>query len=174
MRRGVRQAKPDSFGLKLYHFTLFDYVPSILKTGLDEGEIMLNLRERVNGISLTEDPTSTPRFQSWVSIVPQKLECRLTVELEPCEKLVRWKYVPDLIRLDRGLWRRLNGDPYKWWVYFGVVKPHCITEIFDTRKKQLLDADEMERIRSSQLVRGSYMEKFKWVSFEDALINPKP
>jgi len=36
MRRGVRQAKPDSFGLKLYHFTLFDYVPSILKTGLDE------------------------------------------------------------------------------------------------------------------------------------------
>jgi hypothetical protein len=158
------------FTMKLYHFTCGDYLSSILKTGLDEGEIMLNLEERVLGISLSEDPDSSPRFQSWVAFVPEKLQYRLTIELEPCNRLVRWKYVPDVIRLDRGLWKKLKGDPYKWWVYFGTIKPQSIIEIFDTSRNSILNPDEIEQVKKLELIRGKYVQKFKWVLFEDALV----
>ena len=131
---------------------------------------MLNIQESVMGISLTEDPDSIPGLQSWGAADPERRQYRLTVDLEPCDRLMRWKYVPDVIRLDRGLWKKLNGAPYKWWVYFGTIKPQSIIEIFDTKRKNFLIPDEIEQVKKLEIIRGKFERKIKWVSFEDASV----
>jgi hypothetical protein len=156
--------------MNLYHFTHAAYLPSILNTGLNQGDIPLNSHEGVMGISLTEDPIASPRFQSWSLGVPGKLQYRLSIELQPSDRLMRWRYVPDIIKMDRAYWKKLKGDPYKWWVYFGIITPDKIVEIFDTRNKRAINAEEIKALMSGEVKQGEYASVIKWISFEDALL----
>ena len=106
---------------KLYHFTRECYLPSILNRGLDHGEVPLTGTESVNGISLTQQETRP--FGGSYAALNKPLTWRLTVDLEPNDRLIRWRYLPAVIRMDRVLWKRLQGEPYLWWVYFGTIPP---------------------------------------------------
>jgi hypothetical protein len=156
--------------MNLFHFTRREYLSSILATGLDKGDVPLNTQEGVQGISLTADADASPRIQAWSWIVPEKLRYRLTVQLEPSERLMKWRYVPDTIRMDRAFWKKLCGDPYQWWVYFGCIPPTSIAEIYDTQEERVLTADEIESLRTLNIVRGKQAMHVRWISFEESLV----
>ncbi|HTR41435.1 MAG TPA: hypothetical protein VMH87_07435 [Pseudomonadales bacterium] len=124
----------------------------------------------VRGISLTEVDDANPKHQGWHYPLTQKLEFRLTVELEPDDRLMRWKYVPDVIRMDKKWWKILNGEPYKWWVYFGVIPPDKIVQIFNTKEKRHLSPGEIDELKKLPPIRSrEYATTIEWISFEDAL-----
>ena len=86
---------------------------------------------------------------------------------------MRWKYVPETIRMDKVWWKQLKGDPYKWWVYFGTIPPQNVVVIFDIQQKRIMMPDEIEKIRALELRRGEHLLKPEWVLFEDALLPAK-
>jgi hypothetical protein len=159
--------------IRLYHFTRREYLASILNIGLDTGDVPLSPTESVMGISFTENPSTSPLAQNWTTILPQKLGYRLTVELELSDRLMRWRYVPKVIRMDWAWWKRLDGDPYRWWVFFGVVPTEKIVEVVDTRANRVLSANEVLVLKAEKQRRASgYFTKFVLVPFEEARVKP--
>jgi hypothetical protein len=158
--------------MHLFHFTRRDYLSSILYHGLDEGEIALSRAESTMGICLTE--IRSPTAQKWIQFAPEKTELRLVVDLDKQDdRLMRWKFVPERLRMDRGVWKLLTtsggGDPYQWWVYFGTIPPDRIVEVFDIASGRALTASELEAVRRAPKLRGENLQRIKWVTFEEAL-----
>ena len=157
--------------IRLYHFTRRDYLASILENGLDKGDVPLSADTGVNGISLTEIPD--PGAQRWNSFITEKLKYRLTVELQPDPLLMRWKYVPERLRMEKTWWRRLNdmgrGEPYKWWVYFASIPPEKIMEIWDCTQRRSLSKEEMDILRTEPRIRGQVPVRVKLIPFQEAL-----
>lgn len=165
--------------MQLFHFTRRDYLPSILCHGLDEGEIALTPSVSTQGICLTEIQSPTAQ-KAWVRHVIEKVQIRLVLDLDRHdERLIQWKYVPQRVKMERRVWKALTitggGDPYKWWVYFGVIPSERIVEVIDVPTGRALTVQALEAIKREPHERGINPQRIKWISFQEALLpSPNP
>ena len=160
--------------MTLYHFTRKEYLSSILKHGLDKGDVPLNVRQTVNGVGLTED--GDPSKQGWTTFVPQKRQYRLLVDVDPADRrLLRWTEIPHKLRVDNRFWKlnsaKALGDTAKWWVSFLPIQPSRLLEIFDTVLGRILTAEELQQISQQPETRGCNMWRLRAVPFEQAMRN---
>jgi hypothetical protein len=157
--------------MKLFHFTARIYLSSILHQGLDGGQIPLDSNRSTIGISLTECDSPSLRFHQWTRLFPQKLAIRLTIETTgmPSDLLMRWRYVPRKLKMDLGWWKKLEGDPYRWWVYLGSIGAQRVVEVFDTNSKRYFNEAELEQVKAEPEVRGKYIGNVNWITLEQAL-----
>ncbi len=157
----------------LYHFTRREFLSSILAHGLDQGDVPLTENSGVNGVCLTEIADTKPQAQPWARSTDDKLNFRLTVAVEPSERLLRWKYVPQKLKMSRAWWRILTdcggGDPYKWWIFFGTIAPGNILSVWDSRRSRDLTSAELAAIRQEPRQRGELVMDVQVVSYEEAL-----
>jgi hypothetical protein len=117
--------------MRLYHYTRYEYLPSILKDGLDKGEVNVTLTHHINGVWLTD--SLSPRRHGLGDQDGKntaKLEYRITVELDPADpKLHRYRKWAVRVGLDPKFMRIMrnaagpDADDYSWWIYFGTIAP---------------------------------------------------
>lgn len=134
--------------MKLYHFTAISYLPSILRTGINRGEIPLSATEVLNGSNLTSDPSgrghglSSARFFTKeelrflggrvrdgapLQIVGNKRKVRITVDVanESVFRWLRWSKT-NVTPQFRDLLIKSGGGLAKaktWYVLFQPVLP---------------------------------------------------
>ena len=69
--------------MRFYHYTRREYLPSILKHGLDSGEFCVSLQHHVNAVWLTTSPS--PQGHGLMTMIgggTAKQECRIEVDID--------------------------------------------------------------------------------------------
>lgn len=126
----------------LYHYTSHVFLPLIQKEGLSLGTVLINLRDRMNAVWLTHDPTAAdhglapdPEICDELSRkrgrqvrMTNKLAVRISVKIPPNDqrRLVYWpKWAKS--RLDPAFYdvlAKTGGNMENtWWLYWGVTPP---------------------------------------------------
>jgi hypothetical protein len=125
----------------LYHYTGHVFLPFIQENGLSRGRVLINLRDRMNAVWLTHDPTAAdhglapdPEICDELSRkrgrqvqMTNKLAVRISVEIPlNDQKLVYWpKWAKS--RLHPAFYdamAKTGGNMDKtWWLYWGVIPP---------------------------------------------------
>lgn len=119
--------------MRLYHYTRFAYLPSILKDGLDTGQVCVSLAHHLNGVWLTD--SSSPQGHGLRNGGDtSKLECRIEVGIDRSDpNLRRYKQWAREVGMDRKFMKVMcdaagaGADDSTWYIYFGTIKPPFVS-----------------------------------------------
>lgn len=117
----------------LYHFTSRLYLPSILRTGINKGDVATEPERGFNAPWLTKNPSFTN--QGWDrGGALDKLEVRLTVEIpEDDDKLWSWSKLVETYGIEdywvKALTHQGRDRPHDWFAYMGSVSPMLIANV---------------------------------------------
>lgn len=114
----------------LYHFTRPAYVDSILKNGINRGDVPTTPTEGFQAPWLTSNPE--PARQKWV-VTTDKNEVRMTVDVKKQDNLYKWSSYAKAIGMEESWYNTLDyvggNESDNWYIYLGRIPPSWIIEV---------------------------------------------
>jgi hypothetical protein len=131
----------------LYHYTGHVFLPSIQEQGLSRGTVLISLRDRMNAVWLTSDPTAADhglaldpeicdelsRKAGGKARMTNKLAVRISVKIPANDqRLVYWpKWAKKRVHpVFYDVLAKTGGNMENtWWLYWGIIPPSWFVAI---------------------------------------------
>lgn len=140
--------------MKLFHYTALLYLPSIIREGINRGEVPIprDIRTLVdNAANLTTNPNDADQTRIWAEGRLDKTKIRITVDVDQSE-LVTFRQLRERYDLTAKWWKHVAPiEERKHWFYaFGGVQPaqFCSIKLRTDAAYKLLDDDALSNLIS--------------------------